>query len=106
MLHGPKLFGHHTGLLAHDLLSIYYRDHSTYYDNLENLVLHLHIHCSSQYLNYGSVNNTNCFAQESFLGAFAKNKHSTRYWGDLLVHHFNVRYFLLSHMACYIFFNL
>ncbi|CAF5035386.1 unnamed protein product, partial [Rotaria sp. Silwood1] len=27
MLHGPKLFGHETGLLAHDLLSIYYKDH-------------------------------------------------------------------------------
>ncbi|CAF1506310.1 unnamed protein product, partial [Adineta steineri] len=85
MLHGPKLFGHETGLLAHDLLSIYYRDHWKYYDNLENLVLHLHIHYSNQYLNYGSLNNTNCFAQESFLGAFAKNKHGTRYWGDLLI---------------------
>ncbi|CAF1485624.1 unnamed protein product, partial [Adineta steineri] len=75
MLHGPKLFGYETCVLPHDLLSIYYRDHSKYYDNPENLVLHLHIHYSNQYLNYGSLNNTNCFAQESFLGAFAKNKH-------------------------------
>ncbi|CAF1492809.1 unnamed protein product [Adineta steineri] len=94
MLHGPKLFGHETGLLAHDLLSIYYRDHWKYYDNLENLGLHLHIHYSNLYLNYGSLNNTNCFAQESFLGACAKNKHGTRYWGDLLVHHFDIDFAL------------
>ncbi|CAF3369017.1 unnamed protein product [Rotaria sp. Silwood2] len=85
MLHGPKLFGHKTGLLAHDLLSIYYKDHCKHYYNLENLVLHLHMHYSTQYLNYGSLNNTNCFAQESLLGAFSKNQHGTRYWGDLLI---------------------
>ncbi|CAF1368385.1 unnamed protein product [Rotaria sp. Silwood1] len=38
MLHGPKLFGHETGLLAHDLLSIYYKDHCKHYYNLENLI--------------------------------------------------------------------
>jgi hypothetical protein len=92
MLHGPNYFGDETTILAHQLITIYYKNHSKYYDSLENLVLHLHIHYAKQYENYGSLNNTNCFGQESLLGRFAKNKHGTRYWGDLLTHYFNVSY--------------
>jgi hypothetical protein len=92
MLHGPNLFGDQTKFLAHQFLTIYYENHSIYYDGLENLVLHLHIHYAMQYENYGSLNNTNCFGQESLLGRFSKNKHGTRNWGDLLAHYFNVSY--------------
>ncbi|CAM4864583.1 unnamed protein product [Rotaria socialis] len=94
MLHGEKLFGSETGVLAHQLLVAYYKDHTKHYHGLENLVLHLHIHFASQYEKYGSLNYTNCFGQESFLGAFSKNKHGTRHWGDLLMHYFNIDFAL------------
>ncbi|CAF3853887.1 unnamed protein product [Rotaria sp. Silwood1] len=94
MLHGEKQFGSETGQLAHQLLVAYYKDHKKYYDGLENLVLHLHIHFLTQYNNYGSLNNTNCFAQESFLGAFSKNKHGSHHWGDLLMYYFNIDFAL------------
>ena len=90
MLHGVNRFGNKTSFLAHQLLTVYYKNHSKFYDGLENLVLHLHIHYAMQYENYGSLKNTNCFAQENLIGAFAKNKHDTRYWGDLLAEYFNV----------------
>ncbi|CAM4829295.1 unnamed protein product [Rotaria magnacalcarata] len=94
MLHGEKLFGSETGVLAHQLLVAYYKDHTKHYHGLENLVLHLHIHFASRYEKYGSLNYTNCFGQESFLGAFSKNKHGTRHWGDLLMHYFNIDFAL------------
>jgi hypothetical protein len=85
MLHGPKHFGCKTSFLAHQLITIYYKDHSKYYDGLQTLVLHLHVHYAMQYENYGSLNNTNCFGQEGLLGRFVKKKHGTRYWSDLLI---------------------
>lgn len=92
MLHGAKKFSDKTRFLSTQLLNIYYKEHGKYYDGLANLVLHLHIHYPTQYENYGSLNNTNCFAQENLIGDFAKNKHGSRYWGDLLAYYFNVSY--------------
>lgn len=92
MLHGEQQFGPETGPLAHQRLVTYYKDHTMHYNALENLVLHLHLHFLCQYENYGSLNNTNCFGQESFLGTFSKNKHGTRHWGDLLMHYYNVSF--------------
>jgi hypothetical protein len=97
MLHGRNIFKDKTSILAHRLISIYYKDHHKYYVRLENLVLHLHAHYAMQYINFGSLSNTNCFAQENLLGSFVKNKHGTRYWGDLLAHYFNVSYPLYSY---------
>ena len=91
-MHGRKFFGNRISVLENQLLAIYHKDHSIYYDGLENLVLHLHLHYGMQYEKYGSLNYTNCFGQENLLGAFAKNKHGTRYWGALFVHYFNVSY--------------
>ena len=94
MLHGQRLFGSQTHRLADELLRLYYRDHETHYQGLQNLVLHLHAHFADQYDNYGSLNYTGTFAQEDLIGYFAKNKHGTRYWGQLLTHYYNVSAFL------------
>jgi hypothetical protein len=94
MLHGDRRFGNETGPLANQLFSFFYRDHELYYTGLQNLVLHLHTHLVAQYNNYGSLSNTNTFAQEDLIGHLSKSKHGTRYWGDLLAFYYNVSYLL------------
>ncbi|CAF4316853.1 unnamed protein product, partial [Rotaria socialis] len=58
--------------------------------SIQNFVLHLHVHYANQYRLHGSLSNLRTFGQESLLGYFAKNRHGTHHFGELITNNYNV----------------
>lgn len=76
--------------MAKELIVNYYEDHSMYFDGLENLVLHLHLHFDQLFIQHGSLCYLGGFGQEDFIGAISKNRHGSRFHGDLITHYYEV----------------
>jgi hypothetical protein len=77
LIHGDKILGDNTSLLANKLLTTYYRDHANYFHNHLNFVLHLHEHYARLYDQHGPLSNINTFAYEDFIGYISKNRNGT-----------------------------
>jgi hypothetical protein len=90
----PPIFGRETATIANRLFEQYYKDHTIFYNLIQNYVLHLHSHYGNQYVNYGSLANIGCFSQEDLIGHISTNTHGTRYYGDQIVHYFNIDFTL------------
>ncbi|CAF1206930.1 unnamed protein product [Rotaria magnacalcarata] len=90
LLHGPRTLGDATEIIANELMINYYRDHQSFYTSIQNFVLHLHVHYANQYRLHGSLSNLGTFGQESLLGHFAKNRHGTHHFGELITNNYNV----------------
>lgn len=90
MLHGRNEFASETSQMAKELFVKYYQDHSKYFDGLENLVLHLHLHFDELFVQHGSLCYLGGFGQEDFVGAISKNHHGSRFHGDLITHYYEV----------------
>ena len=95
----PPLYGKETRKIAERLFLKYYEDHPKYYRGVQNYVLHLHQHFGEQYVNYGSLSNVGCFSQEDLIGHLSNHIHGTRYFGDLIVHYYNIDFFLHNHIT-------
>ena len=80
--------------MANELFLSYYKDHDDYFTGLQNFVLHLHVHYSMIYRNYGALCNIGCFGQEDFIGYISSNHNGTRCYGELICHHYNIDFFL------------
>jgi hypothetical protein len=52
--------------MAKELFLNYYKDHSTYFDGLQNLVLHLHLHFDRLFDEHGCLCYLGTFSQEVF----------------------------------------
>lgn len=85
---------HDASALAHNLFLQFYKDHDKYYVDLQNFVLHLHIHYSMIYEQYGSLCNIGCFGQEDLIGGISSNHHGTRSYGELVCHYYNIDFAL------------
>lgn len=67
-------------------------DHELFYYNFHNFVLHLHAYFSMIYKDHGSLANIGCFAQEDLIGSLSCNHHRSRYYGELIMHYFNIEF--------------
>ena len=76
--------------MAKGLFLKYYEDHSMYFDGLQNLVLHLHLHYDRLFDQHGSLCYLGTFSQEDFIGAVSKNHHGSRFHGDLIAYYYEV----------------
>jgi hypothetical protein len=94
MLHGPSSFGRDTADRANALLTTFYNDHSSYYTSKNNFVLHLHSHYIDMYKRHGSLCNINTFHLEDIIGAVSRYKHGSRFWGEQIVFHLNVSFYV------------
>ncbi|CAF1493884.1 unnamed protein product [Adineta ricciae] len=94
LLHGRPEFGNRTADIANKLLTIYYRDHETFYVGLQNFVLHIHSHFADLYKKHGSLCNINTFSQEDLMGVVSKLKHGANHWADQLVFYLNIDFAL------------
>ncbi|CAF2195570.1 unnamed protein product [Rotaria magnacalcarata] len=90
LFHGPRTLGDETEIIANEAMINYYRDHQSFYASIQNFVLHLHVHYANQYRLHGSLSNLGTFGQESLLGHFAKNRHGTHHFGELITNNYNV----------------
>lgn len=90
LLHGPRKLGLDTEKIAKELINIYYEDHPLFYKDIQNFVLHLHMHYPDQYYLHGSLSNLGVFGQESLLGYFSKNRSGTRDLGQSITNNYNV----------------
>ncbi|CAF4124951.1 unnamed protein product [Adineta steineri] len=90
----PPMFGQTTATIANQLFKQYYKDHRKFYHLIQNYVLHLHAHYGEQYVNYGSLSNIGCFSQEDLIGHVSSNTYGTRYYGDQIVHYYNINFSL------------
>ncbi|CAF1319568.1 unnamed protein product [Rotaria sordida] len=95
----PPMFGRETVRIANQLFEQYYKDHKKFYRLIQNYVLHLHSHYGNQYVNYGSLANIGCFSQEDLLGHISSNTHGTRYYGDQIVHYYNIDFSLNNRLS-------
>ncbi len=80
--------------LANNLFLHFYKDHANYYVDLQNFVLHLHIHYDMIYKNYGSLCNIGCFGQEDLIGGISSNHHGTKLYGELICYYYNIDFVL------------
>ena len=62
LVHGDKILGNNTSLLANDLLITYYRDDEKYFQNHLNFALHLHQYLGSLYGQHGLLSSINTLA--------------------------------------------
>ena len=76
--------------MAKELFLKYYQDHSIYFENLYNLVLHLHVHFDQLFDQHGSLCYLGTFGQEDLIGAISKNYHGTRFHGQLITYYYEV----------------
>lgn len=95
IIHGKKWFGINSSSMSKELFLKYYQDHAIYYENLQNLVLHLHAHFDQLFEQHGSLCHLGTFSQESFIGSISKNYHGTRFHGQLIAYHYEVSEFYL-----------
>lgn len=95
LFHGPRTLGDETENVANELMGMYYEDHTSFYTNIQNFVLHLHHHFTNQYRLHGSLCNLGTFGQESLIGHFSKNRHGTRNLDQLIINNYNVHNILL-----------
>ncbi|CAM4758682.1 unnamed protein product [Rotaria magnacalcarata] len=98
LIHADKIFGDNTSLLAHELLTTYYRDNTQYFHNHVNFVLHLHEHLASLYDQHGPLSSINTLAFEDFIGYVSKNRNGTVFQHDLLAYYFNIDVHLRNSM--------
>ena len=94
LFHCESLHGDDICAVAEKLFRLYYQDHDDYYTGLQNFVLHLHSHYPIIYRNYGALCHIGCFGQEDLIGYVSSNHNGTRYYGELICHHYNVDFFL------------
>ncbi|CAF4012453.1 unnamed protein product, partial [Rotaria magnacalcarata] len=94
LLHGQSIVGLETNKIAKELFEHFYRDHNEYYEGLQNLVLHLHVHFVYMYNNHGALTNIGCFGQEDLIGYIGSNHHGTRYYGELITYYYNIDFAL------------
>lgn len=90
LLHSGDIFHGETSVIAKQLFIEFYKDHELFYQSCQSLKLHLHIHLVSLYETHGSLCNIGCFGQESFIGFISNNHHGTRFYGDSIVHFYNI----------------
>ncbi|CAF1326904.1 unnamed protein product, partial [Rotaria magnacalcarata] len=90
LLHSGHIFHDETSVIANQLFVEFYKDHELFYQSCQSLKLHLHIHLASLYKTHGSLCNIGCFGQESFIGFISNNHHGTRFYGDSIVHFYNI----------------
>ncbi|CAF1544378.1 unnamed protein product [Rotaria magnacalcarata] len=94
LIHGDKILGDNTSVLANDLLITYYRDNEKYFQNHLNFVLHLHQHLGSLYDQHGPLCSINTLAYEDFIGYVSKNRNGTVFHHDLLAYYYNIDVYL------------
>jgi hypothetical protein len=91
LLHDEKgVFGSETSNVALNLFTTFYRDHSKFYDGLQNYVLHLHMHLCTIYNDYGALSFIGCFGQEDLIGKISLNHHGTRFFGESITYFYNI----------------
>ena len=90
LFHGQPFLGIKTGNVADQLLSKFYQDHESFYNGLQNYVLHLHAHYSIMYKNHGALSNIGCFGQEDLIGYISSGHHGTRYYGEFVTQYYNI----------------
>ena len=76
--------------MAKELFLKYYQDHSIYFENLYNLVLHLYVHFDQLFDQHGSLCYLGTFDQEDLIGAISKNYHGTRFHDQLITYYYEV----------------
>ena len=94
LLHGQSIIGLETSTIAQELFECFYRDHNEYYEGLQTLVLHLHIHFVHMFDNHGALTNIGCFGREDLIGHVGSNHHGTRYYGELITYYYNIDFAL------------
>ena len=99
LLHGRSPFENDTSKIARQLLTKFYEDHQLFYNQLQNFVLHLHVHYPELYLNHGALSNIGTFGQEDLIGAISSSHHGTRYFGELISHYYNIDFALQAKKA-------
>ncbi|CAF0969981.1 unnamed protein product [Rotaria sordida] len=90
LLHGQPILGPETCDIADELFQKFYYYHDDYFNGLQNLVLHLHVHLTTIYKNHGALSNIGCFGQEDLIGEIGSNHHGTRYYGELITFYYNI----------------
>ena len=88
--------------MSKELFLKYYEDHGIYFENLQNLVLHLRVHFDRLFDQHGSLCYLGTFGQEDLIGAISKNHHGTRFHGQLIAYHYKVSRFSLTVPFLYI----
>lgn len=96
LLHGSLVLGDETHAAADKLLKKYIQDFHSFYNNLENFVLHLHCHFVDQCRRFGSLCHLGSFGQESLIGYMSSNFNGSRYHGELICENYTLD-FLLHH---------
>ncbi|CAF5175280.1 unnamed protein product [Rotaria magnacalcarata] len=90
LFHGRAILGPRTSDIANDLIMKYYQDFSSFYDGLENFVLHLHSHYERQYRMYGTFSHLGSFGQESLIGYIGSNRTGTTHHGDNICENYGI----------------
>ncbi|CAF4218971.1 unnamed protein product [Rotaria magnacalcarata] len=90
LFHGRAILGPRTSDIANDLIMKYYHDFNSFYDGLENFVLHLHSHYQSQYRMYGTFSHLGSFGQESLIGYIGSNRKGTTHQGDIICENYGI----------------
>ncbi|CAM2728584.1 unnamed protein product [Rotaria socialis] len=98
LFHGPRTIGNDTETVANELMTMYYKHHTLFYENIQNFVLHLHSHFMDQYRLHGSLSNLGTFGQESLIGHFANNRNGTRNLGQLIINNYNVDFTIVNQL--------
>ncbi|CAF2091361.1 unnamed protein product, partial [Rotaria magnacalcarata] len=98
LFHGPRTIGNDTETVANELMAMYYKHHTLFYENIQNFVLHLHSHFMDQYRLHGSLSNLGTFGQESLIGHFANNRNGTRNLGQLIINNYNVDFTIVNQL--------
>ena len=91
--------------MAKELFVRYYQDHDMFFDKLQNLVLHLHLHFDELFDHHGSLCHLGTFSQEDFIGSISKNHHGTRFHGELITYYYEVNPLSMTQLVLHISFR-
>ncbi|CAF1524702.1 unnamed protein product, partial [Didymodactylos carnosus] len=92
LLDSKRLSRGETSQTAENLFNLYYKDHELYYTGLQNFVLHVQIHFPTLYELVGGLCNIGTFGQEDLIGSISKQKHGSRFYGDLITYYYNINF--------------
>ncbi|CAF4369964.1 unnamed protein product [Rotaria magnacalcarata] len=100
LLHGRATFGNENSKIADELITRYYKDFSNYYNGLENLVLHFHMHFTDQCKQFGSLSHLGSFGQESLIvGYVSSNRQGTRLIGDTICRNYSIDFIIHNNLT-------